>query len=74
MALPGDEILPVPMLEATHAITLNADADQIWPWLIQIGQGRAGFYSDTLPAESRRQRLRLPARREPSTAGAMESP
>jgi len=47
MALPGDEILPAPMLEATHAITLNADAEQIWPWLIQIGQGRAGFYSDS---------------------------
>lgn len=47
MALPGDEIVPSAMLEATHAITINAYAEQIWPWLIQIGQGRAGFYSDS---------------------------
>ncbi|HUO15503.1 MAG TPA: hypothetical protein VMX38_11000 [Verrucomicrobiae bacterium] len=47
MALPGDEIVPASMLEATHAITINTPAEQIWPWLIQIGQGRAGFYSDS---------------------------
>ena len=47
MALPGDEIVPSAMLEVTHAITINAYAEQIWPWLIQIGQGRAGFYSDS---------------------------
>jgi hypothetical protein len=47
MALPGDEIVPAPMLETTHAITINAYAEQVWPWLIQIGQGRAGFYSDS---------------------------
>jgi len=47
MALPGDEIVQSVMLEAIHAITINAHAEQIWPWLIQIGQGRAGFYSDS---------------------------
>lgn len=47
MALPGDEIVPASILETTHAISINANAEQIWPWLIQIGQGRAGFYSDS---------------------------
>ena len=46
-AMPGDEIVPASMLQTTHAFTINAPAEQIWPWLIQIGQGRAGFYSDS---------------------------
>jgi hypothetical protein len=32
-------------LRATRAITINAPASAIWPWLTQIGQGRGGFYS-----------------------------
>ena len=36
-----------PLLETTHAITINATPEQIWPWLTQIGQERAGFYSDS---------------------------
>ncbi|HZD59242.1 MAG TPA: CPBP family glutamic-type intramembrane protease, partial [Anaerolineae bacterium] len=43
--LPGDEILPSPKLQATHAITINAPSDKVWPWLVQIGHGRGGFYS-----------------------------
>ena len=45
--LPGDDLLPGPLLEATHAITIDAPPERIWPWLVQIGQGRAGFYSDS---------------------------
>jgi hypothetical protein len=41
MSLPGDDM--VPMLETTDAITIDARAEQIWPWLVQIGPGRAGF-------------------------------
>jgi len=44
-ALPGDELVPSAQLCATHAVTINAPMDQIWPWLVQIGQGRGGFYS-----------------------------
>ena len=44
-ALPGDEMVPHPRLTATHALTIQAPPDQVWPWLVQIGQGRAGFYS-----------------------------
>jgi len=44
-ALPGDEVLPTVNLSATRAITIKAAADDIWPWLAQLGQGRGGFYS-----------------------------
>jgi len=47
MTLPCDELVPQPKLNATHAITINAPAAQIWPWLVQIGQDRGGFYSYT---------------------------
>ena len=44
---PGDELLPNACGNATRAITINAPALQIWPWIVQIGQDRAGFYSYT---------------------------
>jgi hypothetical protein len=43
--LPGDEIVPKPEHTATHAITIDASIADVWPWLVQIGQNRAGFYS-----------------------------
>ncbi len=43
--LPGDEITPNPEQQATHAITINAPVADVWPWLVQIGQTRGGFYS-----------------------------
>jgi hypothetical protein len=45
MSLPGDELVPQPRLETTHAITIQAPASAIWPWLVQLGQGRGGLYS-----------------------------
>lgn len=45
--LPGDELAPHPKLRATHAITINAPAADVWPWLVQMGQDRGGFYSYT---------------------------
>ena len=47
MPLPGDELVEDPKLNATHAITINAPAAEVWPWLVQIGQTRGGFYSYT---------------------------
>jgi len=44
-ALPGDDLVPDLKGEYVHAITINAPAADIWPWLVQIGQGRGGFYS-----------------------------
>jgi hypothetical protein len=45
MSLPGDEFVPEPQLNATHAITINTPASYVWPWLAQMGQNRGGFYS-----------------------------
>lgn len=44
-ALPGDEIFPQPVTKWTHAITINAAPEAVWPWLIQMGDTRGGFYS-----------------------------
>lgn len=43
--LPGDELLWVYAGDATHAITIHAPPEKVWPWLMQIGQDRSGFYS-----------------------------
>lgn len=42
---PGDEIIATPQTVSTRAITVNAPASVVWKWLVQIGQGRGGFYS-----------------------------
>jgi len=43
--LPGDGVLPFAHLTATRGITIAAEPAQVWPWLVQIGWGRGGFYS-----------------------------
>ena len=43
--LPGDDLLANPDLSATRAITVRASADEVWPWIAQLGQGRGGLYS-----------------------------
>jgi len=40
-----DEEVAHPHFNATRAITIHARPEQIWPWLVQIGFGRAGWYS-----------------------------
>ena len=45
-SLPGDEVVPHPMLETTHTVPIEASAEEIWPWLVQMGHYRAGFYAD----------------------------
>jgi hypothetical protein len=47
MALPGDEAGTASAQWFTRAITINAPLAEVWPWLLQIGQDRAGFYSHT---------------------------
>jgi hypothetical protein len=44
-SLPGDDLIANPDLTATRAITVHTSADQVWPWIAQLGQGRGGFYS-----------------------------
>jgi hypothetical protein len=43
--LAGDELLPDASAEITQGITIAAAPDRIWPWLLQMGCRRAGFYS-----------------------------
>jgi hypothetical protein len=43
--LPGDEFVPEAGMQATRAVTIDAPVREVWPWLAQIGQDRAGFYS-----------------------------
>jgi len=45
LALPGDDVLPHCESESTRAITINARPEQIWPWLVQMGYNRGGWYS-----------------------------
>ena len=45
MALPGDDMVQRPHFNFTRAITIQARPEEIWPWLVQIGYDRAGWYS-----------------------------
>lgn len=45
MTLPGDEIVQGVMSHHTKAVSIDAPAAVIWPWLVQMGDRRAGFYS-----------------------------
>lgn len=45
LSLPGDELIPFPKKIITHAIIIDASTEVIWPWLVQLGSGRAGWYS-----------------------------
>jgi len=57
--MPGDAIVRQPWLNATRAITVAAPPARIWPWLLQLGYGRAGWYSydwidnDAIPSADR---------------------
>jgi hypothetical protein len=43
--LPGDGLVRTADFAATRAITVGAAPEKVWPWLVQIGSGRAGWYS-----------------------------
>ncbi len=44
-AMPGDDILSSATFTATRALTIEAPAECVWPWIVQVGYNRAGFYS-----------------------------
>ena len=44
-SLPGDDLVTCPYSVTTRSVTITADATQVWPWLVQMGAGRAGWYS-----------------------------
>ncbi len=43
--MPGDRIVADPTFNATRAITIDAAPGEVWPWIVQMGIGRAGWYS-----------------------------
>ena len=43
--LPGDELLSDPDILSTRAVTIDAPAAAIWPWIVQMGPGRGGAYT-----------------------------
>ena len=45
LRLPGDDFVPEPQWTYDHAISIYAPRTVVWSWLVQIGQGRGGFYT-----------------------------
>lgn len=48
-SLPGDALIPEPAVVETRATTVAAPPPAVWPWLMQMGAGRAGWYSYDRP-------------------------
>lgn len=44
-SMPGDQVVREPIFTVTHAITIDAPPERIWPWLSQMGSSRGGWYS-----------------------------
>lgn len=58
--LPGDDLLAVTVGSLTHAVTIGRPPAEVWPWLVQMGAGRAGWYSyDRLDNGGRRSAERI---------------
>jgi hypothetical protein len=59
----GDSLIVRPHFVATRAITIDAPTEAVWPWIIQMGYGRAGWYSyDLLDNRGRRSTQGIEAR------------
>lgn len=43
--LPGDDLVDAPAVQTTEGVWIDASADAVWPWLLQMGQDRGGLYS-----------------------------
>ncbi|MGY1734992.1 SRPBCC family protein [Geodermatophilus sp. SYSU D00684] len=46
--MPGDDLEPRAQYRCTRAITVAAPPEEVWPWLVQVGCLRAGWYADDL--------------------------
>ena len=42
--LPGDDLVPHPQFQETRATTIDVPANHLWPWIVQLGAGRGGWY------------------------------
>jgi hypothetical protein len=45
LSLAGDDLIPNPIGSVNHAITINRPPRDVWPWLVQMGSNRAGWYA-----------------------------
>jgi hypothetical protein len=45
LVLPGDDLFASPVLKWSHALTIDAAPQQVWPWIAQMGDSRGGYYS-----------------------------
>ena len=58
-ALPGDDEVPHSQIASTRAISIYAPPPAVWPWLVQMGWKKAGWYSydridnDRIPSAER---------------------
>jgi hypothetical protein len=43
--MPGDELVPDASVTATRAVTIDAPPEAVWPWIVQMGYRRGGFYT-----------------------------
>lgn len=43
--MPGDDVVRRAQFNATRAISVDAPPERVWPWIVQLGYGRAGFYT-----------------------------
>lgn len=71
----GDDALSRAHFRATRAITVAAPSAAVWPWIVQIGRGRAGFYAADLVDNGGRPSAErvLPAWQDPG-AGDLAAP
>jgi hypothetical protein len=44
---PGDELVTAPVGIVNHSVTIHATPEQIYPWIVQLGAERGGYYSYT---------------------------
>lgn len=44
-SMPGDQLMTDPQINTTHALTINAPPEKVWPWIVQVGLHRAGWYN-----------------------------
>jgi hypothetical protein len=44
-SLPGDDLCVAPQATTTHAVTIDAPPERVWPWLVQMGWGRGQWYT-----------------------------
>jgi len=68
--LPGDELIAEPLGSVTHATTIEASPPDVWPWVAQMGAGRAGWYSyDRLDNGGQRSATRIVSEFQQLTRG-----